>query len=89
MIELGEAEAAVAVIQRGIVVGQGESFGRSAMIHCLITLGRVEEARALAQAYLAEYPSHTVGRARQELRMYESRYRDRRLVSHRTAGIPE
>jgi adenylate cyclase len=89
MIELGEAEAAIDVIQRGIVAGHGEAFGRNAMIDCLVTLGRVEEARTLAQAILADKPWFTVAHHRQEMAMHESSYLERILASLRAAGIPE
>lgn len=88
-IELGDAETALDILRKGVAVGQGDAFGRNATIHCLIALGRVDEAKALVRSLLADNPSSTIASARQDFAMYPVDYCERRLSSLRLAGLPE
>ncbi len=88
-IELGDAIAALDLLRKALAVGKGELFGRSGLVHCLVTLGRIDEAKKVAKTILADNPSHTIASARQGFAMYPADYRERRLSSLRAAGIPE
>jgi TolB-like protein/class 3 adenylate cyclase len=88
-VELGEAEHALDLIRQGIAAGHGEGFGRGHMLHCLVLLGRMEEAREVAGKILESSPGYSLADVRNSMVPYDSFYQARRLASYRAAGIPE
>jgi adenylate cyclase len=88
-LELGEYERALDLIRQGIAAGHGEGFGHTHMVHCLMLLGRIDEAREVARTILEANPGYSLAVARNSMAPYGSDYRARRLASFRAAGIPE
>jgi adenylate cyclase len=87
--ELGEVEEALEFARRAIATRRGEAYGRPIQIHCLVQLGRVEEARESASALLKERPGYTLATARSSMAPFSRHHVERRLASLRAAGIPE
>jgi hypothetical protein len=61
----------------------------SELVHYLVLLDRMEEARAAADELRKADPNLTLAVVRKRFAGYSSGYRERRLATLRAAGIPE
>jgi adenylate cyclase len=59
------------------------------LIHCLVLLGRMDDARAVVRDLTAADSNYTIAVAREDLGAHTSEARERRLASLRAAGMPE
>jgi adenylate cyclase len=90
MTELGEVEQALQLIREsGATNPSTLHLSWTHLIHCLVLLGRINEARTIARDLAATNSNYTITAAREHLGAHTSEARERRLASLRTAGIPE
>jgi len=89
LTELGELEQAAQHLRKSMAIASGEGFGMSHLVHCLVLLGQLDEAKQVARAMLAIDPSYTVALASRIGAAFTPAHRERRLASLRAAGIPE
>src|SRR5436190_8666067 len=91
-LHLGKDEEAVAWFRRAIDANRNFAFTHLSLAAALVHLGRIEEARAAANAGLALEPSFTIGRfsagARSDNPVYLAG-RQRIYEAMRRAGVPE
>jgi predicted Zn-dependent protease len=87
MIELGDVKQALELVYKVIGLEQGNDYGKELLIHCLVLLGRADEAREIGRAILAARPGLTISAVRAA--RFESPYRERHLSSLRAIGLPE
>jgi hypothetical protein len=59
------------------------------MIHCLVSLGRIEESKPVAQKLLKIAPLFTVSSARDRYPIRNPEFIERSCAALRAAGIPE
>ena len=89
---LGADEAAVAWLRRAIENNRNQAIAHFWLAAALAFLGRVDEARAAAQAGLALDPAFTIARFRHAAATDNPVYlqqRERVCVGMRKAGVPE
>jgi adenylate cyclase len=87
--ELGHLEDAVDLMHQSFAAARGAVYGRATMVHHLVRLNRMDEARALVQTILEEEPGFTVAFARRTHHGYSPAFMERRIAAYRAAGIPE
>jgi adenylate cyclase len=87
--ELGQLEEAVDLMHKSFAAGRGAVFGRPTMLHHLVRLNRMDDARALVRTILEEEPEFTLAVARRAHQGYSPAFMERRIAAYRAAGIPE
>jgi adenylate cyclase len=87
--ELGQLEEAVDLMHKSFAAGRGAVWGRSTMLHHLVRLNRMDEARALVRTILEDDPEFTLAIARKRFQGYSAAFMERRIAALRAAGIPE
>jgi TolB-like protein len=91
-LHLGKYEEAVAWFRRALDANRNFAFTHVSLAAALAHLGRIEEARAAAEAGLMLEPSFTIGRFRAGPRSDDPAYlagRERIYEGMRQAGIPD
>jgi adenylate cyclase len=89
MIKLGEVSAAEKVARKAVAAGSGELYGIPNLIHALVLLGRLNEAREFAGKLLQAQPNYTISTYRLGNHLDSADWVDRFCDALRTAGIPE
>jgi adenylate cyclase len=89
LMELGQGEEAVQHLRRALSTRHGDQFGWSHLIHCLVQLGRIDEAREEARKLMDQRPRITLAFFREDMKHWPAAYQERRLVALRAAGFPE
>jgi adenylate cyclase len=90
MTELGEVERALQLIRESVATNRSMlHFSWTHLIHCLVLLGRMDEARSIVREVIAADPNYTIAAARENLAAHTREVRERRLASLLAAGIPE
>jgi adenylate cyclase len=87
--ELGQLEEALDLMRQSFAAGRGTVYGRPTMLHHLVRLNRMDEARALVRTILEEEPGFTLAVARTRHHGYSAAFMERRIAGLRVAGIPE
>jgi TolB-like protein/class 3 adenylate cyclase len=87
--ELGQLEEAVDLMHKSFAAGRGAVYGRATLLHHLVRLNRMDEARALVRIILEDDPGYTVAFARRTHQGYSPAFMERRMAAYRAAGIPE
>jgi adenylate cyclase len=87
--ELGHLEEAVDLMHQSFAAGRGAVYGRTTMLHHLVRLNRMDEARALVRTILEDRPEFTLAVARRTHQGYTPAFMERRMAALRAAGIPE
>jgi adenylate cyclase len=87
--ELGHLEEAVDLMHQSFAAARGAVYGRATMVHHLVRLNRMDEARALVRTILEVTPGYTLAFARRTHHGYSPALMERRIASYRAAGIPE
>jgi hypothetical protein len=87
--ELGQLEEAVDLMHQSFAAGRGAVYGRATLLHHLVRLNRMDEARALVRTILEDDPGFTVAVARRTHQGYSPAFMERRISAYRAAGIPE
>ena len=91
-LHLGKDDEAVEWLRRALDTNRNFAFTHFCLAAALAHLGRIEEARAAAQAGLAIEPGFTIGRYRAGARSDNPAYlaaRERIYEGMRKAGVPE
>jgi adenylate cyclase len=90
MTEIGEVGQALELIREAVATNRSVlRFYCTHLIHCLVLLGRMDEARAVVRDLTATDSNYTIAVAREHLGAHTSEARERRLASLRAAGTPE
>jgi adenylate cyclase len=89
LIKLDEFSAAEKVARKAVAVGSGEPYGIPNLIHALVLLGRLDEAREFAGKLLQARPNYTVTTYRLGNHLDTADWVDRFCDALRAAGIPE
>jgi adenylate cyclase len=90
MTEIGEVGQALELIREAAATSRSVlRLYWTHLIHCLVLLGRMDEARAVVRDLTATDSNYTIAVAREHLGAHTSEARERRLTSLRAAGIPE
>jgi adenylate cyclase len=83
--EMGDVGQALELSRKA----NAEGYGLAITIHCLVQLGRVDEAKRFTAELRAWDPGYTMRSAEKRLACYGVGHRERRLTSLRAAGVPE
>jgi hypothetical protein len=85
LAEIGDMEQALELSRKA----NAEGYGFAITIHCLVQLGRLDEARRFTAELRAWDPGYTMRSAEKRLSCYGVGHRERRLAALRAAGVPE
>jgi hypothetical protein len=87
---LGEAEQALGLLHKAAATGRGENYAIPNLVHCLVALDRVDEAKEVVRKVLDNNPDFTLANLRIRLTPFGDRdFREQRLASFRVAGVPD
>ena len=77
------------LMHKSFAAGRGAVYGRATLLHHLVRLNRMDDARALVRTILEEEPEFTLAVARRAHQGYSPAFMERRIAAYRAAGIPE
>jgi adenylate cyclase len=86
---LGDVEQALGFAARAMRTGHGAGYGWMQHLHCLMLLGRTEEATEIAREILRHRPDLTLSAVSDMFAPFLPSHRESRVSSLRAAGIPE
>ena len=90
LVELGEVEQALDLVRKASAAGHGENYAIPCLIHCLVLLCRVDEAKEIVRRILQTNPNFSLAAFQIRLAPFHNRqFRERRLATFRAAGVPE
>jgi adenylate cyclase len=85
----GRFEEALLLAKKSLAEAPNWVSAHAQMIHCLVSLGRIEESKPVAQKFLKIAPLFTVSSARDRYPIRNPEFIERSCAALRAAGIPE